>query len=658
MTKANDRVFRSDIAGLRAWAVMAVVLFHFGVPGFSGGFVGVDIFFVISGYLMTQIIVNGIQSGDERKFSIFDFYVARARRIVPALLVLCSSLLIVGWFFLPAADYRQLSVHVITSVLFMSNIQYWKEAGYFDAASHDKWLLHTWSLSVEWQFYIILPIILWAIWRMSPSRRKLLIAVFFAFLTSFAISIWMTDVKPEAAYYLLPTRAWEMLAGGLIVLMGNTINGKALSIKGSKCIELIGFVLIVASITTANPGSWPGLAAIVPVLGVMLVLIAERENSIFTNLPILQKIGEWSYSLYLWHWPVVVMTVYLGYIGEVWAIVLGIGVSFIFGWVSTRYVEPFGRKYLVAKKTGSASVVVGVSVLMISACSYAIKELNGVEGRLSPRVEMIASAASDINPFRDLSHTTSGRGYKSHVYGGKNIKVVVMGDSHASAVVTAVAAAMKDPSDGVLGMSYTGCPTLFDVRLARQDLDCAGFNDWALSKLSSLSSDIPVVIVNRGASYIYGNKYAATSLDPGISFGDMNKSAIAENMVSEEEYSRRIVRDLCKFSEKRQVYVLRPIPEMPADVPRIMSRFVQLGREFSMGMSIDVYKARNSLVWQAQDNAAKSCGVKIIDVLPELCDSKMCSAADGDVPRYYDDNHLSERGGRLLVPIFQRIFIH
>ena len=147
--------FRADINGLRAVAVIAVVLFHFGVAGFSGGFVGVDVFFVISGYLMTRIILGPLAEG---RFSVLRFYLARARRIFPALTVLCVLMLAYGWFTLSPIDYKLLSKHAGTSLLFLSNQVYWKESGYFDADAHEKWLLHTWSLSVEWQFYLLYPL--------------------------------------------------------------------------------------------------------------------------------------------------------------------------------------------------------------------------------------------------------------------------------------------------------------------------------------------------------------------------------------------------------------------------------------------------------------------------------------------------------------------
>lgn len=201
MSLQTEETFRPDIAGLRAWAVLVVVLYHFGVPGFSGGFVGVDVFFVISGFLMTKIIVNGLQGVGGKRFSLWQFYLARARRIVPALVVLCVVLLIIAWFVMPFTDYKQLGMHVLTAVLFVSNIQFWREAGYFDVESHDKWLLHTWSLSVEWQFYLVLPLVLWATWKHWPGSKGAVVVIVAMMLASFTLSVWFTATKPEAAFF-------------------------------------------------------------------------------------------------------------------------------------------------------------------------------------------------------------------------------------------------------------------------------------------------------------------------------------------------------------------------------------------------------------------------------------------------------------------------
>ena len=171
----QNNSFRQDINGLRAIAVIAVVLFHFNASWMPGGFAGVDVFFVISGFLMTGIIFRGIE---QENFSILKFYVARANRIIPALAVLCLVLLVFGWFYLTPLDYKALGKHAASSVAFLSNIIYWRESGYFDAASHEKWLLHTWSLSVEWQFYILYPLVLVAMRKfMSIKTMKFLLLI-------------------------------------------------------------------------------------------------------------------------------------------------------------------------------------------------------------------------------------------------------------------------------------------------------------------------------------------------------------------------------------------------------------------------------------------------------------------------------------------------
>ncbi|MBC7201802.1 MAG: acyltransferase [Pseudomonas balearica] len=197
--------FRSDINGLRAWAVVSVVLYHFGFGWASGGFVGVDIFFVISGFLMTGIVVEGVSAG---RFSIWQFYLARARRIVPALLVVAAVVLAAGWFLLMPSEYQSLGKHVRDTVLFSSNLRYLKEAGYFAVASDQKWLLHSWSLSVEWQFYLIYPVIILLASRLTPGLTAIRIAVAVLFVVSFSWCLWLSLTDPERAFFTLGSRAW------------------------------------------------------------------------------------------------------------------------------------------------------------------------------------------------------------------------------------------------------------------------------------------------------------------------------------------------------------------------------------------------------------------------------------------------------------------
>lgn len=319
--------FRKDINGLRAIAVVGVVLFHFNPVWMPGGFAGVDVFFVISGFLMTGIIFRGIE---QQNFSILRFYVARANRVIPALAALCLVLLVFGWFYLTPHDYQALGVHAGSSVGFFSNIVYWRESGYFDAASHEKWLLHTWSLSAEWQFYMIYPLVLVAMRKfmaVTSMKAVVLLGTVFGFIFCAII----TYKWPNPAYYLLPTRVWEMTIGGVAYLYPF-----ALKEGRKKLLECFGFALIIGSyffISNENP--WPGYLAIFPVLGSFLIVQAQCNNSFITQNVVSQKIGTWSYSIYLWHWPIAVLFYFEGLKFEV----VGILISGILGFISYSFIE-------------------------------------------------------------------------------------------------------------------------------------------------------------------------------------------------------------------------------------------------------------------------------------------------------------------------------
>ena len=327
--------FRSDINGLRAYAVIAVVIFHFSAEAMPGGFAGVDVFFVISGYLMTSIIFNGI---DQNRFSIWQFYLARGRRIIPALAVLCIALLIYGWFFLLPTDYSLLTRNIAGSVSFISNFLYWRE-GYFTASALENWLLHTWSLSVEWQFYLVYPIfvvLLKTFMKLEHIKWVLLAGIVVSLLLSIGISGWREDM----AFYLLPTRAWELLIGGMAFLIPVKF-----SARQGRLVEYLGIAMIVFGyFWISEDDMWPGYLALIPVIGTYLVIIAQCETSLLTQNKPFQWIGTGSYSIYLWHWPVVVYLNYQGLTHDAVAILIGIAVSLILGWLSYTLVEQRTRK--------------------------------------------------------------------------------------------------------------------------------------------------------------------------------------------------------------------------------------------------------------------------------------------------------------------------
>lgn len=369
--------FRKDINGLRAVAVLVVVLFHFGVPGMQGGFVGVDVFFVISGYLMTGIIFSGLQKGS---FSILEFYIDRARRIIPALACVCVFVLLAGGVMLIPEHYEDLGRHVLGSLAFVSNFIYSQESGYFEHAAHEKWLLHTWSLSIEWQFYFMYPLVI-VIINKFISLEKIRWLILLAALLSFTLSVYASSRWPVSAFYLLPTRAWEMLVGALIYLFPM----RAISGYG-RSLELLGVGLIaVGTIFFSSQLYWPGWLASLPVVGAALIIMQERRESFLTGNPVSQFLGKTSYSIYLWHWPLVVWINYFGLGNYVLWVGVAIAASVLMGYLSYNFVENMTRKRgRTQKRKSNPSSIANVAPTVIAVIfGVAIILSNGFPKRMN-----------------------------------------------------------------------------------------------------------------------------------------------------------------------------------------------------------------------------------------------------------------------------------
>lgn len=295
--------FRYDINGLRAVAVLAVIAFHYNKSWLPGGFVGVDIFFVISGFLMTGIVFNGMNKGT---FSLLEFYLDRAKRILPALAAMCFTLALFANLFVIPKDFLELARHTIGSLTFISNIIYSNEVSYFNAGADEKWLLHTWSLSVEWQFYIIYPVILLLAKRaLSLSFAKALVIA--GTVVGFAYCVYVSQTNADDAFFLLPARAWEMCLGGVAFLYPLNMQGFK-----QKTTATLGWAAILSACLFFNDSLlWPGYYALLPVLGTFLVIQANVQNFKLDDNRLTQTIGKTSYSLYLWHWPIIVSIGYL-----------------------------------------------------------------------------------------------------------------------------------------------------------------------------------------------------------------------------------------------------------------------------------------------------------------------------------------------------------
>lgn len=490
--------FRHDINGLRAIAVLAVVFYHFGIGGAAGGFVGVDVFFVISGYLMTGIIVGNGTAG-----SIFlgHFYLARARRIIPALAALCLALLAYGWFCLPPFDYREMARHAGVSMLFISNHTYLNEAGYFDAGAREKWLLHTWSLSVEWQFYLLYPVLIAACRRFGGQGNVLPAVLAACFISSFLLALWMVHAWPTAGFFAFPARAWEMLAGGLVFLHCKPVRilpGKT----EPRWLEALGLLLIAIALMTVDSSTpWPGLWAVLPVLGTALVLLADNRTHSIAGWKPLQAIGKWSYSIYLWHWPIVVALHRAELLEQPLGTAIGVGLSVFAGALSFYSVEqPFQRfiRAQMPRRAALASVALVVIAFLPALAIYEGKGLRDLRFARNPALADVRSVEQYPITFRArydhfyrmdscfLSPLHGPDAFRSECI-PEHARWVLWGDSHAAHLWHGLESVVGKMD--VAQLTASGCPPLLGVEFSKRP-ECRRINDFALNTVRRQRPDV------------------------------------------------------------------------------------------------------------------------------------------------------------------------
>lgn len=635
--------FRYDINGLRAYAVVLVVLFHFGVLGFSAGFIGVDIFFVISGFLMTTIIINNLE---REKFSILNFYLARGIRIVPALFVVCITVLILGWFFLLPTDYQALSKHSLSSINFFSNLIYWRESGYFDTDSHNKALLHTWSLSVEWQFYLIFPIIIALLYKLRPSRFFLASILIIGTVISLVLSIYITNKAPSAAFFLLPTRAWEMLAGGLIFFIPKE------KISFSKPLEILGFVLIAISCYLFSINTlWPSYNAILPVIGTFLILLSNQQDSIFTRGKIFQWIGNNSYSIYLWHWPIVFALFYFYKQNEPTYIIVGLSLSFLLGGLSYKFIETPTRKYLSSLSQIKSYAIWIIAVGLLSIGSLIIYKLNGIESRFSKDIVSLSSVSNDVNPRKKECHSDSNLINSIQcTYGSGPVSLIVIGDSHADALLNGVVHSLPK-NKALISYTISGCPTIAGIKRSNDSsFKCGEQVSNILNYLETHHKHTPVLIINR-TNLLMNTDHNHQPLH----YISKQHSALDKQYFSDIQTA--YLKTIEQLSKGRQVYTVRSTPEAKENIPQLAAKIklYNLDGE-NLKIKLSEYESQNIFSNKIQDAARDQYNVKIIDISKYFCDQKYCYFTKNGKPLFFDDNHMSWSSSAYLSPFFKEIF--
>ena len=504
--------YRAEIDGLRALAVLPVILFHAGFEWFSGGFVGVDVFFVISGYLITTIIISEMAEG---KFSIVNFYERRARRILPALFFVMAACLPFAWLWLSPSNLRDFGQSLVAVSTFSSNILFWLDSGYFDTAAELKPLLHTWSLAVEEQYYILFPIFLMLTWRLGIKWVLILLSV--VFLLSLGVAQWGAYNKPSAAFFLLPTRGWELLVG-VFAAFYLKYNTQLRSHILTQALSLLGFGMIVYSIIAFDETTpFPSAYTLIPTIGTGLIILCAVPKTYIHKLLSLKfvvGIGLISYSAYLWHQPLLAFARHrtFGEVSDLILISLCLA-SLIMAGFSWRYVEgPFRNRKRFNRKLIFRLSAIGI--LLFSTIGLSVHFTDGLE-----RLKVLSYSSEERRIFDIMKLNTNYDMYDpmyssncklwaknvddlssaefdkcSKLFGGP---LVVLGDSHAMNIFNIFA--QSNTYDFVVGLSQGGCRPHSPKPFCHYD-SAADF-------LRKIAPTKPIVVYHQASSYFFTDQY-------------------------------------------------------------------------------------------------------------------------------------------------------
>jgi peptidoglycan/LPS O-acetylase OafA/YrhL len=660
-------MYRREIDGLRAIAVLSVVFFHAEIPYFRGGFVGVDIFFVISGYLIGNAIISELQQGT---LSLVDFYERRARRILPALFVVLGSTVVFAWFWLLPNDLVNFSKSLLSVSGFVSNLYFWKSTDYFQPAAELMPLLHTWSLSVEEQFYIFFPLFALIIWR---YRENWFIA---ATLILCAVSImsaqWASGYAQVANFYLLPTRAFELLSGVLVATMWR----KKIKLPTSAgnysnhVLSAIGIGLILVAVLTFDRSTpFPSVYAVVPVLGaVLLILFCDNRTIIGTILcsKALVGLGLISYSLYLWHQPLFAFTriIFFNELGAVSIFIL-ICIAVLLSALTWRFIElPFRDRSRVKRKKVLFGAITGT--ILFASVGLAGSLSDGFPGRMPAEVRALLSHVNDSRKsYDDGCHLEKSAFQLIGCVKGapeQSPSVALIGDSHAASLVQELDHAMRVKDRSFVQYTKNGCPFALGF-IKKENEYCDQFLRRVVVDLST--DKIKVVIVASfwnvyldNGGFDNGEGGVRLPLQPhsetSIQGVDFYEEAMVRRTAVLEAYTRSIIKLL---GLGKKVILIYPIPEPGWDIPASFSKAVFLKTSPYHGFAPLYAEHLRSTreVRAALDSIPDSAN--LVRVMPSeiLCDTYVPDRCTTFLDRqllYTDNNHLSNAGARLVVNSF------
>jgi peptidoglycan/LPS O-acetylase OafA/YrhL len=600
--------YRADLDGLRAVAVLLVVGFHSFPLNFSGGFIGVDVFFVISGFLITRLILDSQAKG---RFSIIQFYLRRARRILPALSLVIAVVLIIGWFILNIAEYQRLALHALASGLFVPNLFFWSEAGYFDTSAANKPLLHLWSLGVEEQFYLIWPTLLFLIhWRKVPPLPLICALSIGSLIYSSIAAVH----DPVAAFYSPLSRFWELGTGGLLA-------ARQLNNPYPATTSVIGLVLIIgAAFLLTDTYAFPGLVAVIPVLGAALV-IAGR-SALLGNRCIV-AIGLISYPLYLWHWPLLSLAPIVGFHTELSKAII-ITISFFLAAITTRYVE-YPIRFGTLKARGAAIAIAGTAAASIGA--FLIYYSGGAPQRLPAEIRSILALQNYAYqaPVREGRCWLPGdANFSSYAPECGRGRTLVWGDSYSGLLATGLPKPYAQ-------FTRTGCLPL----LTGTKDQCDEGNEAVIGALASLKPDRII---------IFGRWPVPAESWPNVTWQKVSlpfDAALANTL--------RKVR-----TQISDVVLLGPAPDwtpnLPEAVANYWAKFGVLPDRLMAAAPANVYGA----VDQMMSAVAEKQNVHFVSLFSALCNASGClthTPSSRSQLLAWDYGHLTVEGAAYVVKI-------
>lgn len=616
--------YRAEIDGLRAFAVLPVILFHAGFEHFSGGFVGVDVFFVISGYLITSILIEEL---DSNCFSVQKFYQRRARRILPALFFVIFLCIPFSWIILLPTDLLDFCQSLVAVLLFSSNFLFWTESGYFGTAAELKPLLHTWSLAVEEQYYIFFPIFLLLTWRMGKNKIFwTLMAVAFG---SLLLSEWGAQYRPSANFFLAPTRAWELLAGSLSAFIL-----KKQATRGSNSLSFLGLTAIIASVflfdeTTPFPSSY----ALVPVLGAVLVILYGDDKTFVAKIlstKSLVSIGLISYSAYLWHQPLLALYRYKYDLKTEVAYIL-CAVSIILAYLTWKFVEtPFRDKNKVPLK----------KLVIYCLSGYVIIGSVGIIGIINWK-ESLTLMRND--PYGGQFERDSVKRVEQYSKNSTS-DFIIWGDSFADALTKPMNQLLQGTEKGFLSYIKQSCPSL--INTVRNEGDrlghsfaksCRDFNEKTKKAISTAENKGKYLIL--ASSYYWYEHERNSKKEPILIHEDNNKN---------EKIVESSLIETIKWAQNNS---LKPIVVLTP--PRFfgLKALLRSDDDSAKELKIDInkYAIYNKIIRET----LSTTGAMTIDPIQLLCqpNESTCKVYDKDNSQFklwYDGSHLSEYGGKVV----------